>query len=98
MPGIEENVWCDGCGTEITWAPVIEGKRRYCCQDQSGLPAAAAKRLETDEERRIKKTSLTFLAGCIPWIIKTGSSSGGCRRDAGAPAGISLFRCASCSG
>lgn len=64
MAGIEESVWCDGCGTEITWAPVIEGKRRYCCQDcQNGLPCRCGDRLDSDEERRDSKTSSPDLPG-----------------------------------
>lgn len=26
-------VICDGCGVEITWSPVLSGKRIYCCRD-----------------------------------------------------------------
>jgi hypothetical protein len=64
MAGIEETIWCDGCGAEITWAPVTDGKRRYCCEDcQSGFPCRCGERLETDEERRDSKLSLPDLPG-----------------------------------
>jgi hypothetical protein len=33
MVRIEETIFCDGCGVEITWAPFSVGKRHYCCQD-----------------------------------------------------------------
>lgn len=26
-------VVCDGCGVEITWAPVVVKQRQFCCQD-----------------------------------------------------------------
>ena len=26
-------IWCDECGVEITWTPVVIDHRRYCCQD-----------------------------------------------------------------
>lgn len=26
-------VICDGCGVEITWAPVAVNGRQYCCHD-----------------------------------------------------------------
>ncbi len=26
-------IWCDECGVEITWTPVVIDNRRYCCQD-----------------------------------------------------------------
>lgn len=26
-------VVCDGCGVEITWAPLLVKGRQYCCQD-----------------------------------------------------------------
>jgi hypothetical protein len=46
-------VWCDGCGLEITWSPIVRGKRKYCCQDcASGLPCDCGARLELDDERR----------------------------------------------
>jgi hypothetical protein len=26
-------IWCDECGVEITWTPVVIGYRTYCCHD-----------------------------------------------------------------
>ncbi len=26
-------IWCDECGVEITWTPVVIAHRHYCCQD-----------------------------------------------------------------
>lgn len=58
MTGIEETVWCDGCGVELTWAPVVVGKHRYCCLDcQAGIPCRCGERLEIDEDRREKPAS-----------------------------------------
>ncbi|HLE13823.1 MAG TPA: hypothetical protein VI776_03670 [Anaerolineales bacterium] len=67
MAGIEEAVWCDGCGVEITWSPLIEGKRRYCCLDcQRGNPCRCGERMETEEERRETKAATTDLPGGLP--------------------------------
>lgn len=33
MSRYEGSVWCDGCGVEILWSPVIEAGRDYCCQE-----------------------------------------------------------------
>ncbi len=56
---------CDGCGVEITWAPVLvkrtgEGATAlvhkplvYCCElCAQGLPCTCAERMELDDERR----------------------------------------------
>jgi hypothetical protein len=64
VPGIEETVWCDGCGTEVTWSPVLVGNRKYCCQDcQNGLPCRCGERMEMEEERRDSRASPTDLPG-----------------------------------
>jgi hypothetical protein len=26
-------IWCDECGVEITWTPVVIDHRHYCCHD-----------------------------------------------------------------
>lgn len=53
MVKLEENVFCDNCGVEITWSPIIEGKRHYCCQDcKDGLACECGKRMELDDDRR----------------------------------------------
>jgi hypothetical protein len=50
---------CDGCGAEITWAPVISQapnstKRfHYCCRDcQDGSGCDCGERMVFEEERR----------------------------------------------
>lgn len=49
----DESVWCDGCGAEITWSPILAGKRRYCCQDcLEGRPCRCAERMELDDDHR----------------------------------------------
>jgi hypothetical protein len=61
--GIE--IRCQGCGVEITWAPVVKsftGKvhgehldkhQYYCCQDcPEGLGCDCGARMEMDDERR----------------------------------------------
>lgn len=53
MTNSESVVYCDGCGIEITWSPVVEDGRRYCCKDcRDGLPCRCGERLELDEEKR----------------------------------------------
>lgn len=48
-----EQIWCDGCGVEILWSPVIVGNRDHCCQDcADGLPCRCGERMELDERRR----------------------------------------------
>lgn len=29
----DQTVWCTGCGTEISWMPILENNHYYCCQD-----------------------------------------------------------------
>ncbi len=56
---------CDGCGVEITWAPVllkrpgkgvqalVQKPLQFCCEPCSqGLPCTCAERMELDDERR----------------------------------------------
>jgi hypothetical protein len=63
MTKIEGDTFCDNCGVEITWSPVIETgiesstgkfyKREYCCQDCfEGRPCNCGERMEMEEERR----------------------------------------------
>jgi hypothetical protein len=50
---IEGIVWCDGCGVEITWAPVVVGNAHYCCQDcRDGLECDCLSPLELEDERQ----------------------------------------------
>ena len=49
----DETTWCDGCGVEITWGPVLDGNRTYCCQDcAQGIPCECGERMEMNDERR----------------------------------------------
>ncbi len=44
-------VWCDGCGVEILWAPVIADDRHYCCADcRDGLECDCGLRQEPDAD------------------------------------------------
>jgi len=53
MSRIENTVYCDGCGVEITWSPVVHNTRDYCCQDcYQGLPCKCGERAELEEDRR----------------------------------------------
>jgi len=51
-------IWCDGCGVEIRWSPVVitgkepMDKSYYCCQDCSqGLRCRCRERMEIGEDR-----------------------------------------------
>ena len=33
MARAENTIWCDNCGAEITWSPIIHGKHEFCCSD-----------------------------------------------------------------
>ena len=49
----DEMVWCDGCGVEITWSPVVIGKRIHCCRDcAQNFPCRCGERLESDDYSR----------------------------------------------
>ena len=63
MTKIEGDIFCDNCGVEITWSPVIETgieastgklyKHEYCCQDCfAGRPCNCGARMEMEEDRR----------------------------------------------
>jgi hypothetical protein len=53
MLRINDAVWCDGCGIEITWAPQVKGKRKYCCPDcLAERSCRCAERMEMEDERR----------------------------------------------
>ena len=58
MVKIESDIFCDNCGVEITWAPlVMPGKDplhkfHYCCQDCfQGLACKCGERMEQEERR-----------------------------------------------
>ena len=53
MSDIERTIFCSGCGVEITWAPIIKGERRYCCQDcMHGRGCECASRQDLEDDRR----------------------------------------------
>lgn len=58
MSKTENTVYCDGCGVEITWSPVIRGVHDYCCLDcYEGLSCKCGERLEQEDNRRETKAS-----------------------------------------
>jgi hypothetical protein len=60
----DETIWCHGCGAEISWNPILAGKRRYCCQDcLEGRPCRCGERMEIDDERRQEATLPSYLPG-----------------------------------
>jgi hypothetical protein len=53
MTWYEEMTWCDGCGAEITYGPVLNAGRSYCCHDCSlGILCSCGERMDLDEEMR----------------------------------------------
>jgi len=71
MTTIEGVVYCDGCGAEITWSPVVvraanrhaqQRAGQYCCPDcAEGRPCPCGERMEfVDEIRERGKISLPF--------------------------------------
>jgi hypothetical protein len=53
MAWSEEVIWCDGCGVEISWGPVMVNDKPYCCQDcAQGYACDCGERMEMDEEMR----------------------------------------------
>lgn len=57
-------VVCDGCGVEITWAPVVLKKRMYCCKDcAAGLPCQCD---YPPEEVRVRPTQPPVEMVCQP--------------------------------
>lgn len=52
MPRIEDTLFCDGCGVEVTSVPVVLGNQMYCCADcRDGLRCSCGDRMELEEER-----------------------------------------------
>ncbi len=53
MSRIENTIWCDGCGEEISWVPLMSGGHHYCCQNcLDGLPCKCYQWSELDLSRR----------------------------------------------
>ena len=58
MTWYDEMTWCDGCGAEITWGPVLVEGRTYCCHDCSqGMLCDCGEGMELDEGQRSTKES-----------------------------------------
>ena len=54
---MEDTVWCDGCGVEILWGPVVACSRNYCCTDgRDGLECKCGERMELESRRRASAT------------------------------------------
>ncbi len=48
-------VWCDGCGVEILWSPVMAAAREYCCElCRDGLACQCSDRADPDQGRRAR--------------------------------------------
>jgi hypothetical protein len=61
MSRIEDVIYCDNCGAEITWAPYLPHGAGgahprpldYCCQECfQGLPCRCGDRMEMEDDRR----------------------------------------------
>ncbi len=53
MAHIESTVFCDGCGTEITWTPFMRHEKEYCCEDCAhGIPCSCGDLMELGDEVR----------------------------------------------
>ena len=56
MARLENTIWCDGCGVEITWIPVVHDRRDYCCQQcLAGIHCECDELVELGEDRRLQK-------------------------------------------
>jgi hypothetical protein len=74
MARIEESVYCDNCGVEITWAPYLTTRRKgsdgggfhkvdYCCQEcYKGYVCRCGERMEMEDERRSGTATLPSLS------------------------------------
>ncbi len=57
MSRLESVIYCDGCGVEITVAPVVQDGKVYCCKDcADGYECDCAAPVELDDERRDTST------------------------------------------
>ncbi len=47
-------IWCDGCGEEVHWVPLMKDGCHYCCQDcLEGFPCECYRWSELDLDRRV---------------------------------------------
>jgi hypothetical protein len=50
-------IWCDGCGTEITWVPFVIETQDFCCQNCAyGLSCQCGDTMDWDDEYRDSAT------------------------------------------
>jgi hypothetical protein len=64
MDGIDNPLWCAGCGVEITCEPFAVRKYVYCCQDcAQGIPCRCGERMEIEDERR--SSTLTTISAAV---------------------------------
>ncbi len=61
MSKVKNTIWCDGCGEEITWTPLIKEGCHYCCQKCfEGLPCKCYRWSELNLERREEHSDIDF--------------------------------------
>jgi hypothetical protein len=61
MAGGYQELYCDECGVEITWTPVVIDGRPYCCRDCAvGLECDCA-----SGEPRLRDDSAPFWVGSV---------------------------------
>jgi hypothetical protein len=59
MSKLNKTIWCDGCGEEITWSPLIKDECHYCCLDcMDGLPCPCYRWSELDLDRREEESEI----------------------------------------
>lgn len=47
----DDFIWCQGCGVEITWSPILVDQHTYCCEECSrGIQCRCAERMEQDDD------------------------------------------------
>lgn len=64
MVRIEDTIWCNNCGVEILWAPLVIGKHDYCCREcYLGLVCECGALEDEDEEHRMKSPALSGMPG-----------------------------------
>jgi hypothetical protein len=62
VEAVEHGVFCDGCGVEITWVPILSDGRRYCCAlCTRGATADAATQSKMKTKRAPRSPGLSSL-------------------------------------
>lgn len=66
MIGFGSTIWCDNCGVEILWGPIVVGRRYYCCRDCfDGARCKCSERIEMEDDRRGEESSIGATAGGV---------------------------------